>query len=63
MRGGDALVGKVREGGGKVGGGKDGMSQELRARIEGRWAEVMGARGFATYEDFRMAINETYSTS
>ena len=61
--GGDSLVGKVREGGGKVGDGKDSMSAALRERIEGRWADVMGSRGFATYEDFRRAIRESYSSS
>jgi hypothetical protein len=53
----------VREGGGKVGTGKHSMTKELRERIEGRWAEVMGARGFDTYEDFRSAIHESYSSS
>ena len=60
--GGDQLVGKVREGGGKVGGGKESMSKELRERIEGRWSEIMGPRGFETYDDFRRAIRESYAS-
>jgi|AntAceMinimDraft_5_1070358.scaffolds.fasta_scaffold187516_1 hypothetical protein len=36
------------------------MSEELRERIEGRWDQIMGARGFATYEDFRKAIHDSY---
>jgi hypothetical protein len=58
--GGDKLVGKVREGGGKVGGGKEGMSAELRERIEKRWDEVMRPAGFEAYADFRAAINALY---
>jgi len=50
-------VGKVRDGGGVVGGGARGMSEALRRRIDGKWEEVMGPRGFATYDDFRAAVN------
>ena len=59
--GSDQLVGKVREGGGKVGGGKTSMSAAVKERIEGRWREVMGPRGFETYEDFRKAIRQSYA--
>ena len=51
-------VGKVRDGGGVVGGGALGMSEALRRRIDGKWEEVMRPRGFATYDDFRAAVNE-----
>jgi aryl sulfotransferase len=50
-------VGKVREGGGKIGGGGAGMSAAVRDRIDAKWTEIMGDRGFDTYSDFRNAVN------
>ena len=41
-----------------MGGGALGMSEALRRRIDGKWEEVMRPRGFATYDDFRAAVNE-----
>ena len=55
-------VGKVREGGGKVGGGKEGMSAALRAKIDDKWREHMAPRGFATYDDFRDAVRSLSAT-
>jgi len=53
---GGAHVGKVREGGGAVGRGREATSPELRRRIDARWDDVMRPRGFETYAAFRAAI-------
>jgi aryl sulfotransferase len=53
---GGAHVGKVREGGGAVGRGREASSPELRRRIDARWDDVMRPRGFETYAAFRAAI-------
>lgn len=48
---------KVRAGGGKVGGSRRGMSAELRARLEAKWAAVLaGPTGCATYADFAARV-------
>ena len=50
-------VGKVREGGGVVGEGARELPASVRDAIEDKWTRRMGARGFATYDDFRRAVN------
>jgi len=50
-------VGKVREDGGGVGDGARELPASVRAAIEDKWTRRMGARGFATYDDFRRAVN------
>ena len=49
-------VGKVREGGGRVGGGRAELPESVRAKIAEKWAEIMAPRGFATYTDFCDAV-------
>ena len=50
-------VGKVREGGGRVGGGRAGLPESVRLKIAEKWAEIMAPRGFETYADFRDAVD------
>ena len=50
-------VGKVREDGGVVGEGARELPASVRDAIEDKWTRRMGARGFATYDDFRRAVN------
>ena len=50
-------VGKVREGGGRVGGGVN-LPESVRKRIEMKWDQVMKPSGFETYEEFRKATEE-----
>ena len=52
-------VGKVREGGGRVGGGRAGLPESVRAKITEKWAQIMAPRGFETYADFRRAVEST----
>ena len=49
-------VGKVREGGGRVGGGRAELPESVRAKITEKWAQIMAPRGFETYADFRRAV-------
>ena len=53
-------VGKVREGGGRVGGGRAGLPESVRLKIAEKWAEIMAPRGFETYADFRDAVENQH---
>ena len=53
-------VGKVRETGGKIGDGKKKLPESVQKRLEERWMEVFGKKGFDSYESFRMRINEIW---
>jgi len=60
------LVGKVRQSGGKIGDGKQNLPDSVKNRLEQRWNEVFASERedegliFATYDDFREAINDIW---